>query len=136
VISQCSLSFQKKYYDPDGDGKIFPFLTAVIDVRDGVVQGVAWDDASIFCGTKQVERNTFDFQGKNGKEDRFGQPVDGCYFTKAECQAKAGLCDLVLYVVWTGTDAKGGSFLSSSYRYSAFPPQEWGDRLAGLLPDV
>jgi hypothetical protein len=41
---------------------------AVIDVQDGVVQGIAWDDASIFCGKDEAERNTFDFNGIQGSE--------------------------------------------------------------------
>lgn len=130
-----SLSFQKRYYD-SVKKQIFPFLTAVIDVKDGIVMGVAWDDASIFCGLSKVERNTLDFQGLAGDEKRFEQPVDACYYTQEECTAKSESCDLLLHVVWTGTDAKGRSFLSSSYRYSSFPPQEWGDRLVGILPDV
>jgi hypothetical protein len=134
-IYSGSISFQKKYYD-SAKKQVFPFLTAVIDVKDGVVMGVAWDDASIFCGLTKVDRNTLDFEGQTGDEKKFEQVVEGCYFTAEECTTKSEGCDLLLHVVWTGTDAKGRSFLSSSYRYSAFPPQEWGDRLVGILPDV
>lgn len=115
---------------------MFPFLTAIIAVQDGVVAGITWDDASIFCGLKQVERNVLDFEGRGGNEDKFEQPVDACYFQESQCQSEKESCDLLLNVVWTGTDSEGRSFLSSSYRYSAFPPQEWADRLTGLLPDV
>jgi hypothetical protein len=115
-------------------------LTAVIDVQDGVVQGIAWDDASIFCGKNEAERNTFDFNGIQGSEQRFGQPVEGCYLSmKNECSTQpedAAACDLLLYVVWTGTDSEGKSFLSSSYRFSAFPAQDWEDRILGNLPDI
>ena len=135
IIYSGSISFQKKYYD-SAKKQVFPFLTAVIDVKDGVVMGVAWDDASIFCGLNKVDRNTLDFEGQTGDEKKFEQVVEGCYFTAEECTTKSEGCDLLLHVVWTGTDAKGRSFLSSSYRYSAFPPQEWGDRLVGILPDV
>jgi hypothetical protein len=123
------------FYDVE-EARLFPFLTAIIDVKGGVVQGVAWDDASIFCGKKQVRPNTLDFAGAFVDQKTFKQPADGCYYTKEECLAKAGGCDLLLHVVWTGTDSSDQSFLSSAYRYSAFPPQEWSDRLTGLLPDV
>ena len=43
-------------------------------------------------------------------------------------------CDLLLYVVWTGTDSQGKDFRSSAYRFSAFPAQSWLDRLSQNLP--
>ncbi len=113
-------------------------MTAIIDVAEGVVQGIVWDDASIFCGRDKQEPNTFDFAGVSGNENRFGQPVVGCFNAKDECSTNPETnttCDLLLYVVWTGTDSTGRSFLSSSYRYSAFPPQDWTDRLTNTLPD-
>jgi len=126
-----SLSYQKLYYNATKK-YVFPFLTAIIDVDVGKVKGITWDDASLFCGLDK-ESNTYDYTGKVGNEDSFKQPVKGCYYKADECKEN---CDLLLYVVWTGTDVYGRSFLSSSYRYSSFPPQEWGDRLVGLLPDV
>lgn len=138
VASQSSLSFQKLYYDVD-DKIIFPFLTAVIDVAEGVVQGIVWDDASIFCGSKQQRRNTLDFAGVEGSSGQFGQPVDGCFVPTTECtdvSANSTGCDLLLYVVWTGTDSNKRPFLSSSYRFSAFPPQDWANRITSNLPDL
>lgn len=136
-VSFVSLSFQKWYYN--GNSRVFPYLTAIVDVQDGVVVGIAWDDASIFCGKKQAEPNTFDYAGFVGSESDFSQPVEGCFLPKDACDEalKDGetTCDLTLHVVWTGTDSKGRSFLSSSYRYSAFPPQELLDRVGQNLPD-
>lgn len=132
-----SLSYQKWYFN--GGDKVFPFLTAIIDVENGVVRGITWDDASIFCSPDEAERNTFDFNGLAGSEEKFGQPVEGCFLSlKNECtvQTETGTqCDLLLYVVWTGTDSKGNSFLSSSYRFSAFPAQDWSDRIMNNLPE-
>lgn len=48
VASQKALSFIRRYYD-ESEGKIYPYLTAILDVRDGVVVGIAWDDACVFC---------------------------------------------------------------------------------------
>lgn len=114
-------------------------MTAIIDVQDGVVLGIAWDDASLFCTKSETERNTFDYAGNAGSSGQFGQPVDGCFITEDECTASYNngetACDLVLYVVWTGTDSKGNSLQSSAYRFSAFPAQELGDRFSQNLPD-
>mmetsp|Transcript_50151 Transcript_50151/g.76277 ORF Transcript_50151/g.76277 Transcript_50151/m.76277 type:complete len:280 (+) Transcript_50151:128-967(+) len=138
AASQSALSFQKRY--SDGFAKIYPHLTAIIDVKDGVVKGIAWDDACIFCGKGTCEDNTFDFNGNLGNAEDFGQPVGGCYLKEDECiesvTAGGTDCDLLLYVVWTGTDANGLAFQSSSYRFSAFPAQELSDRFSQNLPDL
>jgi len=123
--SQSSLSFLRRYYDTTTQ-HLYPYLTAIIDVRDGVVTGIAWDDACIFCQRSRCAANTYNFDGSAATTEQISQPADGCYFTRDECVAlHAGGtddCDLKLYVVWTGTDAQGKVLLSSDSRFSAFPP--------------
>ena len=138
-LPQLSLSYQKWYFN--GGEKVFPYLTAIIDVKQGVVKGITWDDATVFCGKSEAEPNTFDYNGTMGTEQSFGQPVEGCFLMKDEtCVPDAAgggtQCDLLLYVVWTGTDSAGNAFLSSSFRFSAFPNQNWSDRILNSLPDV
>ena len=120
-----SLSFLRRYYDTTTQ-HLYPYLTAIIDVRDGVVTGIAWDDACIFCQRSRCAANTYNFDGSVATVEQINQPADGCYFTRDECVAlHAGGtddCDLKLYVVWTGTDAQGKVLLSSDSRFSAFPP--------------
>lgn len=101
--------------------------------------GITWDNSCIFCTANECEPNTFDFEGLLATESEAKQPVDGCYVTREECtkllsEGKAD-CDLLLYVVWTGTDSNGDDFRSSSYRFSAFPPQSWTDRVSQSIPD-
>jgi hypothetical protein len=131
-----SLSYQKWYFD--GTEKIFPYLTAIIDVQNGVVAGITWDDSCIFCTSNECEPNTFDFAGVLATEAEAKQPVGGCYISREECtdllsEGKTD-CDLLLYVVWTGTDSNGNDFQSSSNRFSAFPPQSWSGRISQNLP--
>jgi hypothetical protein len=137
VASQQALSFQKLYYDKVD--KIFPHLTAVIDVDKGVVTGIAWDDACIFCSKNECQENTFDFNGFQGNTKQFNQPTGGCFLEESVCisfdlESRTD-CDLLLYVVWTGTDKNGLELLSSAYRFSAFPAQELSDRFSQNLPD-
>lgn len=132
-----SLSFLRVYYDPK-KGRIFPFLTAIIDVTNGVVQGIAWDNACVFCSSDLCIENTYNFAGQPAT-DLEGQSM-GCYLEKATCNAmqpKGGTdCDIKLFVVWTGTDVKGEVFQSSGNRFSAFPPAKIQDRINALVPDL
>lgn len=102
------------------------------------MQGITWDDACVFCTANECEQNTFGFNGVLATESQAGQPVGGCYITKDECekllQEGQTDCDLLLYVVWTGTDSQGREFQSSAYRFSAFPAQSWTDRFSQNLP--
>lgn len=125
------------YYDLD-KGRVFPFLTAIIDVRDGVVAGIAWDNACVFCASDYCLENTFNFAGQLATNLE-GQSK-GCYLEKSACEAmKANngttSCDIQLFVVWTGTDVNGKAFQSSAYRFSAFPPGRIQDRISNQIND-
>ncbi|KAL7489282.1 hypothetical protein ACHAW6_014867 [Cyclotella cf. meneghiniana] len=123
--SQSALSFLRRYYDITSQ-RLYPYLTAIIDVRDGVVKGIAWDDACIFCQHSRCLANTYNFDGSVATNEQINQPTNGCFFTRDECvQLHAGgsdVCDLKLYIVWTGTAVGGKVLLSSDSRFSAFPP--------------
>lgn len=137
--SQDQLSWLRVYWDQETN-RIFPFLTAIIDVKNGVVQGIAWDDACVFCGKSRCLENTFDFDGNSADERKSGAPSKGCYYTKKECdtieEGSDVQCDILLYVVWTGTDSNGDALLSSANRFSAFPPGRLQDRISQQLPDL
>jgi len=149
-----SLSFLRVYYDPEGS-RIYPFLTAIIDVDRGSVQGIAWDNACVFCSPDRCMENTYNFDGDLA-EGLEGQSK-GCYLEKKECDAFQAAksdtcntnnqctgknctcdneCDVRVYVVWTGTDVDGNVFQSSSSRFSAFPAQRIQDRIQQLLPEI
>ena len=117
---------------------VYPHLTAIVDVKDGVVQGITWDDACVFCSGFKCDQVTYDYNGVLQDRDSAGQPTGGCGITYPECNAKhqndGTDCDIVLYVVWTGSDVDGKALLSSAYRFSAFPAQEIADRLTQNLP--
>jgi hypothetical protein len=119
---------------------VYPFLTAIIDVKDGDIRGITWDDACVFCGPSECEEITYNYNGVQQTQQSSGQPTGGCYVTVEECNDLLGengtaACDLTLYVVWTGTDSKQRAFQSSASRFSAFPPQEIQDRIASLIPN-
>lgn len=129
-----SLSFQKKYFDAT-NSTVFPYLTAIVTVNEGVVTGITWDDACVFCSSDECVDNTFNFDGELATAEEAEQKVGSCPMTIEECEAsETAECDIMLYVVWTGTDSNGKDFTSSANRFSAFPKQSWSDRLYLNLP--
>jgi hypothetical protein len=122
-----SVSFQKIYIDTEN---VFPELTAIIDVEDGVVKAISWDDGCLFCPDSECSTNTY---GYDGEAANVGTPVGSCGTTRSDCDAgvtnQSTGCDLKLHIVWTGTDGNGLAFQSSAYRFSAFPNQDWSDNL-------
>jgi hypothetical protein len=140
TASQSKLSFLRTFYNATSQ-LVFPYLTAIIDVNHGIVQGITWDDSCVFCAPNECSEITYNFAGKLQSQKSSGQPTAGCKVTLETCNsfitAKTNgtlSCDLQVYVVWTGTDGKGRAFQSSSSRFSAFPPQNIKDRLLSLLP--
>jgi len=129
--SQTGLSFLRRYYDAK-DGHVFPHLTAIIDVNNGEVKGIAWDQACMFCSNARCLENTYDFSGDLRKLD---EPTKGCFLKTAECDeiVKNGgtECDLTLHVVWTGSDEAGKVLSSSKFRFSAFT----GKQVKSLFQD-
>lgn len=127
------------FYD-EYNKKVYPFLTAIISVDRGNVTGITWDDACVFCGgfKDACQENTYNFNGQPVTKSQAGQTTKSCFYTVEQCDASIKtdptVCDLTLYVVWSGTDAGGKALQSQAYRFSAFPPQELTDRLTQLLP--
>lgn len=133
------LSFLRVYFDPK-ETRVFPFLTAVIDVSSGIVQGIAWDNACVFCNKQRCLENMYNFDGVSASALGVSAPSKGCYFTEQECnkihENGGTQCDVTLYVVWTGTDQDGRTFQSSGKRFSAFPPARLQDSLMNQLPSL
>lgn len=101
----------------------FTFLTAVINVDNGIVKSIDWDDGCYTC--LQCEENSIieedgvmqliepsspyysAYQGKN------------CMVEKSKCDDNAN-CDLTIYLTWSGSDSKGRVFQSANLRMSRF----------------
>lgn len=137
------ISFLRHWYEKDvnntADGKVFPHLTAIIDVKNGDVKGITWDNACIFCKSSLCIENTYDFNGNSAVVEGRGAETRGCYLTYQQCEViHAGggnECDLTIFVVWTGSDADGNVMSSSNSRFSAFEPRQIQDRWGGIIKD-
>jgi len=135
VASQQALSFIRRYYD-EQEEKIYPHLTAIVDVVSGNVDGIAWDDSCVFCrNSDRCEENTYDFAGKLSLLG--SEKTKGCFVKKEECDELhaqgQNLCDLNVYFVWTGSDKNGRILSSSGSRWSAFPPENIPNLVEGGL---
>lgn len=127
VESQQSLSFIRRYFDDSHfQSWVFPYLTAIVSVKNGVITGITWDESCAFCDESRCVENTYDFSGKNVTESTYSVPSKSCYFTKAECDnlvaSGESTCALGIYFVWTGTDKDKKVLRSVDARFGAFPP--------------
>lgn len=127
VESQQALSFIRRYFDDSYfQSWIFPYLTAIISVKNGVITGISWDESCSFCDENRCVENTYDFSGKNVTQSANSIPSKSCYFTKAECDNLVAsgekTCALGVFFVWTGTDKDKKVLNSVKSRFGAFPP--------------
>lgn len=125
VASQTQSSFLRRFYDEDRE-YVFSHLTAIIEVDRGVVLGVTWDQACMFCNPIRCRENTFDFFGmQRTSEDAGGLPTKSCFIRKTQCDelmqnATETECALNIFFAWTGTDVNGQSLTSVNSRHSNF----------------
>lgn len=127
VQSEERVSFQKMWR---GDGKSYPFLSVVIKVENGKVTQVAWDDGCYDCS--DCEENTFEYDGS-----RYRFSDKQCAYRDSKCE-KGGvtkLCELSVFVSWSGTDKRGMPLLSQRLRFSRFDPDDVAEYVQDLQDD-
>jgi hypothetical protein len=139
VESAGVISYQKRYRSGT-EHRTFSIFTAIINVDKGRVTGITWDDGCHFCARKtECAFNTYDYSGSNGSVPAGG---NDCFFTDAACEigsnsndtsstindpqgsetnpVRSDVCQLTVYVVWSGTDKNGLKFTSQQKRLSRF----------------
>jgi hypothetical protein len=96
VVSYDQTSFQRAFQYTDDAGKKWTTneLTAVVTVKDGVVQGITWDDGCFKC--------KLDSEGCRKNDYWDGTPTDDsdkfetCATEQSKCDADSTECDLVV----------------------------------------
>lgn len=91
--------------------------TALIQMVDGVVESVTFDEGCDLCDGKGCVQNQFNATA--GEIDPSSQ-FQSCETKTSECGAQNKNCDLKIYVGWTGTDADGNFLQSANLRLSRF----------------
>jgi len=118
VTSMGVTSYQKAYRLFDGTtAKTFPMLMVLITVDKGKVISVTWDDTCNWCSASKCAANSYDFNGNivNKATSKGCWVADTtCGFTSATgVVTPSALCDLHVYVAWTGIDGSGNYFESA-----------------------
>jgi hypothetical protein len=147
VFSPYPRIYKRLTYTPSatgvasGDIITIPVYTAIIQMTNGVVTDIGWDDGCLFC-PENTDECTFNAFSVNASQPIPDQTLRGCRKASVDCYpetftndnaangtavANATLtdsaCDLKVFLTWTGTD-KNGQFLRSAgkrfSRYRAF----------------
>lgn len=85
------------------ENMVVPQLTIIIQIKDGKIVGMEWDDANACLGCDA------------------GSCIDGfCAIPKSQCGLESVTCDLKVYIGWIGTDTKGNYMTSAGRRLSQF----------------
>jgi len=92
------------------DGLVVPFWTAILDVDNGRLNSIYWDDGCYECDDSQCINATC------------AVPVSTCYEVTYTGFSTGGTnnCDLKIYIGWKGQDKDGNYLTSSARRLSAF----------------
>ena len=119
--SYYNSTFSRGYYD-NSTQRVFPNpVTIIIDVDDGKIASVSFDDSCVFCEPERCVPNTYNPTGFSVSGDIY---YEECYKTVMECdelvKSDPTACDLSAYIVWTGFDKNGKVLDSVNSRFSAF----------------
>ncbi|KAG6592452.1 RxLR-like protein [Phytophthora cinnamomi] len=156
-LTVSSLKYRTNYklYSSASTGRISPYMTAIISVKKGVVQGVSWDEGCYFCKSAMCDYNLYSKPVETATGRLSGQgktcysAVESCagYSTNtSDASVSVGdsssanststnttaQCDLTIYVGWTGTDKNGDYLGSASLRMSQFSKYSIGSFFSNI----
>lgn len=158
-LTVSSLRYRTNYkaYSSASKGRISPYMTAIISVKKGVVQGVSWDEGCYFCTADMCDYNLFSKPEETATARLSGQgktcytQVDSCSVANssststdvgdgsvASSNATVGVyntsaqCDITIYVGWTGTDKNGEYLGSALLRMSQFSKYSVGSFFSNI----
>ncbi|KAG7379183.1 hypothetical protein PHYPSEUDO_008907 [Phytophthora pseudosyringae] len=160
-LTVSSLKYRTNYklYSSASTGRISPYMTAIISVKKGVVQGVSWDEGCYFCTAEMCDYNLFSKPEESATGRLSGQgktcyaPADSCAgYSSNSSDARVNVgdsstsgsnstssstnttaqCDITIYVGWTGTDKNGDYLGSASLRMSQFSKYSIGSFFSNI----
>ena len=118
-------SISKLYTGSLANNGVFTVMTAIINVENGVVQSINWDDNCNTCLSNCADNSVM---VNNGTLELITEETElynvyhgeNCYESRSDCDQEGTNCDLQIFVVWSGTDVRGRVFESSNVRMTRF----------------
>lgn len=102
------VSEPKSLISTSGDNWV-PFLTIIVDLDDGRLKSVGWDDGCFTCDSSDTNVCI---------DDNCGVAYDKCFNNSAtDNTGKSQDCDLKIYIGWTGIGSDG-NYLTSAGTYA------------------
>jgi hypothetical protein len=84
-------------------------------------QSIDWDEGCKWCGDNECDSNTYYYNGVPFTEGGSCALRDELCVVDGVVNATSNaLCQLNVYVVWSGTDSRGQYFRSAASRFSRF----------------
>ena len=89
----------------------------VIKVKEGQINGIAWDNACYDCVDNCVKNlKTYGLENKNHT-----MTYQNCYVPEInECTSSSVQCDPKFYITWFGTDKNGDQLKTTNLAMSKF----------------
>jgi len=108
----------------------FPVLTAILQVDEGKLVNITWDDGcyftdgSVSSSVQDCVTNAYAINSTAALEmDEVEPPARGSDtgLTQESCDSELDFfCDLAVYIAWTGRDKNGNYFASAGRRFRIF----------------
>jgi len=124
VSSMGVTSYQHVYRMVSGAvQRTFPLFLVTITVDKGKVISITWDDTCKWCDSNKCATGMYDFSGNQvtatGSKSCFVEDTT-CGFVDATTSVvtPSALCDLHVYVTWSGIDGSGNYFQSAVRSFS------------------
>lgn len=103
-------------------------LSLVVNLRDGVVHSLVWDNGCDGCGPQRCMKSALQLDPTSMVPGAETFDNGACGKTHLQCGENKADCDLQILVTWAGTDKDGNHLQSAGRRISRFG----GDTIASM----
>lgn len=99
---------------------IASLLSLVVNLRDGVVHSLVWDNGCAACGPQRCMKSALGLDPVTMLPGNEKENSGSCGQTHVHCGSDKATCDLNVLVTWAGTDKNGRHLQSAGRRLSKF----------------
>lgn len=99
---------------------LVPFVSAVVNLRDGAIHSIVWDNLCANCGSSECATSQAALDDKMVPSGAYRESSGTCGVTATELAGKERATDFKVFLTWAGTDVDGRPAKSSAFRFSKF----------------